>query len=49
MAIGSKFNNEKTEVKPVGSLAFKETCHGLSSLAGHEIPGAKIMDPYMPI
>ena len=49
MAIGSKFNNEKTEVKPVGSLAFKETCHGLSSLAGYEIPGTKIMDPYTPV
>jgi len=47
--IGSKFNLEKTDVKPVGPFAFRLQCFTNQSMAGHIIPGAFVLPPGSPL
>jgi len=42
-AIGSKFNMDKTDVKPVGPHAFQERCYKNQDMAGSTIPSACIL------
>jgi len=48
-AIGSKFNMEKTDVKPVGPHAFQVQCYTNQDMAGSMIPGACILPPADPL
>jgi len=48
-AIGSKFNLEKTDVKPVGPHDFRLRCFTDQSMAGHIIPGAFVLPPGGPL
>ena len=48
-AIGSKFNMEKTDVKPVGPHAFQVRCYTNQDMAGSTIPGACILPPADPL
>jgi len=48
-AIGSKFNLEKTDVKPVGPHDFRLLCFTDQSMAGHIIPGAFVLPPGSPL
>jgi len=47
--IGSKFNLEKTDVKPVGPHDFQLQCFTGQSMAGHIIPGAFVLPPGSPL
>jgi len=48
-AIGSKFNQEKTDVKPVGPPGFRERCFTEQSMSGSTLPGAYILPPGGPL
>ena len=48
-AIGSRFNLEKTDVKPVGPHDFRLLCFTEQSMAGHIIPGAFVLPPGSPL
>jgi len=47
--IGSKFNMDKTDVKPVGPHAFQVQCYTNQDMAGATIPGACILPPADPL
>jgi len=47
--IGSKFNMDKTDVKPVGPHAFQLACYTNQNMAGPTIPGAHILPPADPL
>jgi len=47
--IGSKFNLDKTDVKPVGPHAFQLACYANQDMAGPAIPGAHILPPADPL
>ena len=48
-AIGSKFNMEKTDVKPVGPHDFQLRCYTDQDMAGSTIPGACVLPPADPL
>ena len=48
-AIGSKFNKDKTDVKPLGPLAFAQACFDGQSMGGALLPGAYILPPTDPL
>ena len=48
-AIGSKFNHDKTDVKPIGTLAFQHACFDSGSLHGQTLPGSFILPPSAPL
>ena len=48
-AIGSLFNVEKTDVKPLGRLAFKEACFASQSMDGEALPGGYVLAPSSPL
>jgi len=48
-AIGSKFNMEKTDVKPIGPHAFQVQCYTDQDMAGSTIQGACILPPADPL
>jgi len=48
-AIGSRFNREKTDVKPVGPPGFRVKCFAEQSLSGSTLPGAYILPPGSPL
>ena len=48
-AIGSKFNLDKTDVKPVGLHDFRLKCFTDQSMGGHTFPGAFILPPGSPL
>ena len=48
-AIGSKFNHDKTDVKPIGTLAFQHACFDSGSLHGQTLPGLFILPPSAPL
>ena len=47
--IGSKFNMDKTDVKPVGPHDFQLTCYTNQDMGGPSIPGAHILPPANPL
>jgi len=47
--IGSKFNLDKTDVKPVGPHAFQLQCFIDQNMGGPSIPGAHILPPADPL
>jgi len=47
--IGSKFNMDKTDVKPVGPHDFQLACYENQDMAGSTIPGAHILPPTDPL
>jgi len=47
--IGSKFNMEKTDVKPVGPHVFQLACYTQQDMGGQTIPGAHILPPADPL
>jgi len=48
-AIGSKFNMDKTDVKPVGPHDFQLNCYAQQNMNGPSIPGAHILPPADPL
>ena len=48
-AIGSKFNHDKTDVKPLGSSGFVQRCFDSKSLNGQVLPGAYVLAPDAPL
>ena len=48
-AIGSLFNIEKTDVKPLGHQAFKEACFASQSMDGEALPGGYVLAPNSPL
>ena len=48
-AIGSKFNHDKTDVKPLGSSGFVQRCYDTKSLDGQLLPGAFVLAPDSPL
>ena len=48
-AIGSKFNLDKTDVKPVGPHDFQLRCYAQQNMDGPTIPGAYILPPADPL
>jgi len=48
-AIGSKFNMEKTDVKPLGPGLFTQACFDNQSMGGALIPGAYVLPPADPL
>ena len=48
-AIGSKFNHDKTDVKPIGTLPFQHSCFDSGSLHGQALPGSYILPPSAPL
>jgi len=48
-AIGSKFNLDKTDVKPVGPHKFQLACYNTQSMGGASLPGAHILPPADPL
>ena len=48
-AIGSLFNLEKTDIKPLRHLAFKEACFALQSMDGEALPGGYVLAPNSPL
>ena len=48
-AIGSLFNHEKTDVKPLGRQAFKEACFASQTMNGEALPGGYILAPNSPL
>ena len=49
LAIGSLFNLDKTDVKPVGTVEFVAACHASGSMGGQLLPGAYILPPGSPL
>ena len=49
LAIGSLFNLDKTDVKPVGTDEFMAACHASGSMGGQLLPGAYILPPGSPL
>ena len=47
--IGSKFNMDKTDVKPVGPHDFQLNCYVQQDMDGPSIPGAHILPPADPL
>jgi len=47
--IGSKFNMDKTDVKPVGPHDFQLSCYVRQDMDGPSIPGAHILPPADPL
>ena len=47
--IGSKFNLDKTDVKPVGPHDFQLACYTRQDMDGSSIPGAHILPPADPL
>jgi len=47
--IGSKFNMDKTDVKPVGPHDFQLACYARQDMDGPSIPGAHILPPADPL
>jgi len=47
--IGSKFNMDKTDVKPVSPHEFQLACYTQQNMAGPSIPGAHILPPADPL
>jgi len=47
--IGSKFNMEKTDVKPVGPHDFQLACYTQQDMGGWTIPGAHVLPPADPL
>jgi len=47
--IGSKFNMDKTDVKPVGPHTFQVACYMNQDMGGSTIPGAHILPPMDPL
>ena len=47
--IGSKFNMDKTDVKPVGPHDFQLACYTQQDMGGQSIPGAHILPPADPL
>ena len=47
--IGSKFNMDKTDVKPVGPHDFQLACYTQQDMGGRTIPGAHILPPVDPL
>jgi len=47
--IGSKFNMDKTDVKPVGPHAFQLACYNNQDMDGHSLPGAHVLPPADPL
>ena len=48
-AIGSLFNHDKTNIKPLGHLAFKEACFASQSMDGEALPGGYVLAPNSPL
>ena len=48
-AISSKFNHDKTDVKPLGSTGFVQSCFKSQSLAGQVLPGSYVLAPSSPL
>ena len=48
-AIGSLFNIEKTDIKPLGRLAFREACFASQSMNGEALPGGYVLAPNSPL
>jgi len=48
-AIGSKFNLEKTDVKPVSTAGFVQRCFDAQDMDGSTLPGAYILPPSDPL
>jgi len=48
-AIGSKFNMDKIDVKPLGPLVFAQVCFDGQSMGGMLLPGAYVLPPTDPI
>ena len=48
-AIGSKFNHDKTDVKPLGSSGFVQRCYNTKSLDGQTLPSAFVLAPDTPL
>ena len=48
-AIGSKFNLEKTDVKPLGPEAFIQACFDRQTMGGALLPGAYVLPPGDPL
>ena len=48
-AIGSKFNMDKTDIKPVGPHAFQLDCFTNQNMGDSVIPGAHILPPADPL
>ena len=47
--IGSKFNMDKTDIKPVGPHDFQLACYTRQDMGGPSIPGAHILPPADPL
>ena len=47
--IGSRFNMDKTDVKPVGPHDFQLVCYAQQTMGGQSIPGAHILPPADPL
>jgi len=47
--IGSKFNMDKTDVKPVGPHDFQLACYTQQDMGGRSLPGAHILPPANPL
>ena len=48
-AIGSKFNHDKTDVKPLGPPGFVQSCFDSQSLGGQSLPGSYVLAPSAPL
>ena len=48
-AIGSRFNLEKTDVKPLGPEAFVQACFDGQTMGGALLPGAYVLPPGDPL
>jgi len=49
LAVGSKFNLEKTDVKPVGTEGFVRRCHEEQCMGPSTLPGAYVLPPEDPL
>ena len=48
-AIGSLFNHDKTDIKPLGRPAFKEACFASQTMDSKALPGGYILAPNSPL
>jgi len=48
-AIGLKFNMDKTDVKPLGPVAFAQACFDGQTMGGALLPGAYVLPPADPL
>ena len=48
-AIGSRFNLDKTDVKPLGPAAFVQACFDDQTMGGALLPGAYVLPPTDPL